>query len=238
MSINIERQFYTWVLPILMVNGFILTLAAWASKKHYYGTCQILISIVGLFFCFTTLWVETLLVIWYPDFDYLSPPAFTDPRPGRQKPYCDVTAWARCSVTTMSPYNRLLLHFGIAAEGGWMDWANATLGVMFFAMHILVVLLDACRLMEKKRNKPYHRYKWHTDPDDGCCDYCDFRCIMTTITFGACFFSVFQAWKFWYVLREFSVIHAASWIVNFAMMPAVLTPLEEDTENDRAKKHM
>lgn len=231
-----HRQFFTWVIPILFVHFLFFFLAAFCFRKRYFGTCQILLSVLGLYWCFSNLWVETLLGIWYPDFDYQSPPTFQDPRPGRQSPYCDIATWARCSVAIMSPYNRLLSHFGLADEEGWMDFANATIGVPFYAMHILCVLFEACRNMEKKRNRPYHRYSWN-DPEPGCCDCCEFRCVMLVLTCCGFILGMFQAWKFTMVLREFSIVHAGSWTVNLCLIVACLHPVEED-EDDKDKKKL
>merc|ERR1711959_199327 len=140
----IEHHFYYWAFPILCVESLLLGLAGYAFYHQYYKTCQILLAVVGLYWAFASLWQETLIGIWYPDFDYLMPPNMkADNRPHRYLAFCDIASWAMCSPALMSPYNRLLSMIGVASEDGWLDFANGSLGVVMYVCHFFCPIFKA-----------------------------------------------------------------------------------------------
>merc|ERR1712232_531582 len=79
-------------------------------------TCQVVLGLVGLWWCFAALWVEVKIEHTYPGFDYENP---TDPEMKDYKPFCDFAPWATCSKVLMSPPGRFLRYFGIAKQGRW-----------------------------------------------------------------------------------------------------------------------
>jgi len=231
--IGLEPQFYHWVLPILFVQGIILSIACKAFTKEWFGTAQILLAVLGLYWALSGLWVEALMSIWYPEFDYMSPMNISaDARPGRYVPYCDVSARIKCSTVMTAPFNRLLMHTGIAHSMGFLDWANGTLSVLFYVGHIVSVLCECCK---KKKKQPTY-YRRYYDDDDGCCECLPFRSVMVILTGVCVFFNTFTAYKGFIVMREISIPHCCSYLVNLCLIPSSLKNVKEADE-DKPKRY-
>lgn len=129
-----DSHFWYWVLPILVVQSFVLFIAYICGPR----TRQVLLGLVGIHWSLAIIWVEALLFIWYPGFDWEGPPSLI---PKRYLPFCDFSDSFRCSTFIMSPYGRILRMAGVSAEGTWMDFANPTLGVIFYLCHVFYPLL-------------------------------------------------------------------------------------------------
>mmetsp|Transcript_28839 Transcript_28839/g.50335 ORF Transcript_28839/g.50335 Transcript_28839/m.50335 type:complete len:231 (-) Transcript_28839:124-816(-) len=228
----VEPHFWYWGFPILLVTGLLFALSVQGYRKEFYGTSQIILALLGLYWCFSALWVEALLSIWYPAFDYLDPPNMkADKRPGRHIPYCDISPTIRCSTSLMSPYNRIMAWSGLIPAESFLDFANASLGVPFYAGHILCVLMDCC----KDTRPRYRRYRYQDE--DTCCDAAQFRFFMVIMTGITAVLTFFHACLQFLILKEVSFVHGFSYIVNFALIPSVLKPAKEEEEDNQPKKY-
>jgi len=226
----IEQAFWWCGFPVLLVSALFLFLAAWAYRREAFGTCQILLALLGIFWCCSTLWVEALIYIWYPDFDHLAPPSMkADQRPGRYFPYCDVTARIKCSTMLMSPFNRLLTYSGLVSPDIFVDFANASFGIPFYLGHLLCVVLEGCSSPDPRPHF-HHRY----DEDQGC-ECCSFRTFMSITTLLVAIGTFGHACVQFYVLRTISFVHCLSYMVNFALIPSVLKPIKEEEEEQDKK---
>eukprot|EP00931_Biecheleriopsis_adriatica_P106078 TRINITY_DN80593_c0_g1_i1.p1 TRINITY_DN80593_c0_g1~~TRINITY_DN80593_c0_g1_i1.p1 ORF type:complete len:269 (+),score=55.27 TRINITY_DN80593_c0_g1_i1:37-843(+) len=147
MALGLDSNFYTWVLPMVLVETVLYAYAFTAELR----TCQVVMGLLGLYWCFAALWVEVKLEQTYPGFNYEKP---VDPEMKAYKPFCDFAPWAKCSKVLMSPPGRFLRYFGIskqekaAPDAGLIakvrhliDVPNPTLGVIFFAVHLFYPLL-------------------------------------------------------------------------------------------------
>lgn len=234
-SMFAHPHFVYWVFPLVCFNGLFLFLAGFSFYKGYHGTCRVLLSVVGLFWCTSALLVESLLHIWYPDFEHILPPDMAnDPRPGRYIPFCDITDWFKCSTGLMSPHNHFLNSFGLGGPDGMLDFANASLGIPFFIGHIVVVICATIQAQEEHRHPRYH---YHSYYDDGQgCDCISFHSIMVILTGITSLLTSFHCYKQFFVLREVSVIFCCSYIVNLALLPVSLTTVKPPEEKDGKKK--
>merc|ERR1719326_1768744 len=140
----------------------------------------------------------------YPGFDYHNPPVMEPYRP-----FCDFAQGAKCSVVLMSPPGRILRYLGIAkpAAGATgkldrlrdlIDVPNPTLGVAFFACHLVYPLL---LLLPIPVLGPY---------------------IGQLFFVACCFVGVMTAWlayNLFFVLRDFCVVCVSMYVANFAVIP-------------------
>ncbi|CAE8709855.1 unnamed protein product [Polarella glacialis] len=124
MAYGLDGNFYNWVLPMIVVET-VLFAYAFASDLR---TCQVVIGLLGLYWCFAALWVEIKLEQVYPGFNYERP---QDPEMKAYRPFCDFAPWAQCSKVLMSPPGRFLRYFGILG----------LLKVGFYILCLLVLLL-------------------------------------------------------------------------------------------------
>merc|ERR1719240_746362 len=145
MLLGLDDHFFKFVLP-LVVTEIVLWHYAFASDLR---TMQVVLGLVGLWWCFAALWVEVKIAqVYGHDFDYENPP---DPKMEAYKPFCDFAPWANCSKVLMSPPGRFLRYFGVAKQGGgpglintvrgWIDVPNPSLGVLFFGCHLFYNVL-------------------------------------------------------------------------------------------------
>lgn len=233
MSEDMSTSLY-WIMPIVLFNVVMLGFAGLANIKSMPGTSRILIATLGLYWSLSALWVEALLGIWYPTFDYQIPPDIkSDPRPGRYVPYCDISPTIKCSTTLLSPYNRLLAHSGIASPGSFLDFANGSVGIPFYFCHILLVLCTFCTRCEKRQKKGYYYHRYDDEPACGCCS---FHLSMFIFTVIKAILAVFHMYKEYVVLREFSFIHCGLYITTFALLPVAFKTVPEEIDEDK-KKH-
>lgn len=130
-----DSHFWRWIMPVLTVHSLLLYISYWFGPR----TRQVMFGIVGIHWCLTALWVEALMYIWYPGFDWENPPTLN---PKRYIPFCDFSPTFRCSTFMMSPFGRILRTAGLSSEGSWMDWANPSLGVVFYLCHIFYPVLQ------------------------------------------------------------------------------------------------
>merc|ERR1711871_1875759 len=164
---------------------------------------QVMIGLIGLWWCFAALWVEVKIEHTYPGFDYGNP---TDPSMKAYRPFCDFAPWATCSKVLMSPPGRFLRYFGIArkeqkgdtgllnALRGAIDVPNPTLGVMFFGCHLLYPLLTLLPI-------PY----------------------LPELFFAACCFvglmTIWLAYNLFFVLKDFCIVCVSMYFANFTIIP-------------------
>merc|ERR1712187_231988 len=173
-------------------------------------TCQVVLGLVGLWWCLAALWVEVKIEQTYPGFDYENP---VDPEMKDYKPFCDFAPWATCSKVLMSPPGRFLRYFGIAknhkevGEGGLdmvrqlIDVPNPTLGVLFFGCHLFSPVLLLLPIL-------------NADPFAG---------LIPWAFFAACCFvgimTVWLAYNLFFVLKDFCVVCVSMYVANFALIP-------------------
>lgn len=230
-------HFLYWIFPLLCINGIILFFAAFAFWKGYHGTTRVLLSVSGLFWCICALLVEALLAIWYPDFNHEIPPDMMgDPRPGSYIPFCDISAVVRCSTALMSPYNRLLCHFGLSGPEALFDFANASLGIPFFVGHIIFVICATVQAQETRKHPRYYHHSSYYDDGQGC-DCITFHSAMMILTAITGLLTVFHAYTQFWVLREISIINCCSYTVNLLLIPVSFTTVKQPEEKDDTKKY-
>lgn len=197
MPLGLDDYFYRYVLPLVVVETA-LFLFAFSSDLR---TCQVVLGLVGLWWCFAALWVEVKIEHVYPGFDYENPP---DPKMRAYKPFCDFAPWAACSRVLMSPPGRFLRYFGVAKQGGGsglmdrmralIDVPNPVLGVLFFACHLLYPLLLALPI----------------------------PCLPQLLFLACCLvggMTVWLAYVLFFVLRDFCIVCVSMYVMNFALIP-------------------
>merc|ERR1719162_2642708 len=146
MPLGLDSHFYKFTLPLVVFDAAFYGYAFTSDFR----TCQVVLGLVGLWWCLAALWVEVKIEHTYPGFDYEKP---VDPEMKAYRPFCDFAPWANCSIVLMSPSGRFLRYCGIAKAGGgegwidtvrgWIDVPNPTLGVLFFTFHLFYnVLVD------------------------------------------------------------------------------------------------
>lgn len=197
MPYGLDSNFYIYVLPLVVIeSGF------WAyAFSSDLRTCQTVLGLVGLWWCFAALWVEIKIEQAYPGFDYENP---VDPEMKAYRPFCDFAPWATCSKVLMSPPGRFLRYFGIATQypgkgtiekvRGLIDVPNPTLGVLFFACHLFYPLLLILPI-------PF----------------------LPLLFFFACCFvgcmTIWLAYNLFFVLKDFCVVCVSMYVANFALIP-------------------
>jgi vitamin-K-epoxide reductase (warfarin-sensitive) len=209
-KLQLDRHFYKYVLPILLVEFAFWSYAFMSDVR----TCQVVLGLVGLWWCLAALWVEVKIEQTYPGFDYEHP---TDPEMKNYRPFCDFAPWATCSKVLMSPPGRFLRYFGIAKQGGgeglintvrgWIDVPNPALGVLFFGCHLfynyLVELVTVFPLPEV-----LHNYA---------------EVALPYVFFAACCFvgcmTVWLAYNLFFVLKDFCVVCVSMYVANFVLIP-------------------
>lgn len=210
MALNLDDHFYKYVLPIVLIE-FAFWGYAFTSDLR---TCQVVLGLVGLWWCLAALWVEVKIEQTYPGFDYEKP---TDPEMKDYKPFCDFAPWAACSKVLMSPPGRFLRYFGIAKQGGgdgiintvrgWIDVPNPSLGVLFFACHLfynyLVEIVSIFPLPEI-----LHTYAELALPWGFFVACCGVGCM-----------TCWLAYNLFFVLKDFCVVCVSMYVANFALIP-------------------
>lgn len=209
---GLDDHFYRYVLP-LVVTEIILWMYAFLSDVR---TCQVVLGLLGLWWCLAALWVEIKIEHTYPGFDYENPP---DPEMKEYKPFCDFSPWAACSKVLMSPSGRFLRYFGIAKQGGgegwlntirgWIDVPNPSLGVLFFSCHLFYnVLVDIVYIFK---------------PLAPVFDL--FNVLLPWCFFLACCgvgcMCIWLGYKLFFVLQDFCVVCVSMYITNFSLIPVM-----------------
>merc|ERR1711964_573187 len=116
----------------------------------------------------------------------------------------------RCSRVVMSPYSRFLRFIGLAADGGWLDWANSSLGIVYYISHIMYPILKAA----------------------GAGPMPEIWFIATAITALLSFWLVFCL--FWYV-QDRSIGFILTYGVNFALVPVMFRIMQKEYDGSAAK---
>eukprot|EP00933_Yihiella_yeosuensis_P066788 TRINITY_DN71257_c0_g1_i1.p1 TRINITY_DN71257_c0_g1~~TRINITY_DN71257_c0_g1_i1.p1 ORF type:complete len:266 (+),score=25.51 TRINITY_DN71257_c0_g1_i1:29-799(+) len=187
----LDRNFFIWVLPMVLAETLLFVYAFTSDLR----TCQVVLGLLGLYWCLAALWVEVKLEQVYPGFDYANP---EDPEMKSYRPFCDFAPWANCSKVLMSPPGRFLRYFGIAKQGdgirGLIDVPNPTLGVLFFACHLFYPLLLLLPI-------PFIPQLFYLA--------CWFVGVMT----------VWLAYNLVFVLADFCVVCVSMYVANFGLIP-------------------
>lgn len=192
MVLGLNPHFLIYVVPLVAIETWLFDYAFSADPR----TCQVIIGLLGLFWCFAALWVEIRLELIYPGFNYEKP---QDPEMKAYRPFCDFAPWANCSKVLMSPPGRFLRYFGIAKEGdsgprGWIDVPNPTLGVLFFSCHLFYPLL--LELPIPKLAELFFAA----------------NCLVGVMT-------VWLAYNLVFVLSDFCVVCVSMYVANFGAIP-------------------
>jgi len=202
--LGLDGHFYKMVLPVVACES-VLWRYAFQHLQTDPRTCQVVLSLLGLWWCFAALWVEVKIEMAYPHFDYEHP---VDPQMKKYKPFCDFAPWATCSVVLMSPPGRFLRYFGIAKEGGGtglvdtvrglIDVPNPTLGVVYFLAHLFwpVILLA---------------FSWIPFLPQ----------LFLIACTGVGGMTIWLAYNLFFVLKDFCVVCVSQYVVNFALIPMV-----------------
>jgi len=210
MVLGLDDHFYKYVIPVVLIEAVFWNYALAAD----YRTCQVVLGLLGLWWCFAALWVEIKIEHTYPGFDYENP---TDPKMTAYKPFCDFAPWANCSKVLMSPPGRFLRYFGIAKQGGgegiintvrgWIDVPNPSLGVLFFGFHlfynVLVDVIDVLPLPDVLHNFASLALPWAFFL--ACC--------------GVGAMTVWLAYNLFFKLKDFCVVCVSMYVANFALIP-------------------
>jgi vitamin-K-epoxide reductase (warfarin-sensitive) len=197
MPFGLDGHFYKMVLPLVVAESVLWTYGFTSDLR----TCQVVLGLVGLWWCFAALWVEVKIEQVYPGFNYEDP---VDPEMKSYKPFCDFAPWATCSKVLMSPPGRFLRYFGIAKQGGGegvvdkvrglIDVPNPTLGVLFFAAHLFYPALLLLPI-------PFLPELFFL----ACC--------------GVGAMTVWLAYNLFFVLKDFCVVCVSMYVANFALIP-------------------
>lgn len=214
MVLGLDSHFYKYVVPLVVIEVSFWIYAFESDAR----TCQVILGLVGLWWCLAALWVEIMIEYVYPDFDYEHP---YQPDMEDYRPFCDFAPWANCSKVLMSPSGRFLRYFGIALEGGgdgwintvrgWIDVPNPTLGVLFFTCHLFYnVLVDIVYVFMSLSS---------------FFDFADW--LLPWGFFVACcgvgLMAVWLAYKLFFVLRDFCVVCVSMYVVIGALAPVMHT---------------
>jgi uncharacterized membrane protein len=226
--LGLDSHFYQYVLPLL-VTEVALWVYAFESDAR---TCQVLLGLVGLWWCLAALWVEVKIEHTYPGFDYANP---SDPEMKAYRPFCDFAPWANCSYVLMSPSGRFLRYFGIAKQGGgeswldtvrgWIDVPNPTLGVLFFTCHLFYnVLVDIVFLFQ---DLPWIGAGFFNFAN-WALPYCFFIACC-----GVAFMAVWLATKLFCVLKDVCVVCVSMYVVIGMCVPTMKTICESNSSTMR-----
>lgn len=218
MPFGLDEHFYKYVLALVMTESILFTYAFTSDVR----TCQVVLGLVGLWWCFAALWVEVKIEQTYPGFQYEHP---SDPKMREYKPFCDFAPWATCSKVLMSPPGRLLRFLGIAkphhhgpgAEAAssssllerlrcFIDVPNPTLGVLFFSCHLLYPAFLLLPVLGP--SVPWLALV-------ACC--------------GVGCMTVWLAYNLVFVLRDFCVVCVSMYVANFALIPMMYSICQQRT---------
>mmetsp|Transcript_3028 Transcript_3028/g.5067 ORF Transcript_3028/g.5067 Transcript_3028/m.5067 type:complete len:234 (-) Transcript_3028:78-779(-) len=232
MALGLEQHFYYWAFPILSVEFVLLSIAGYAFYHRYYKTSQIMLAILGAYWCFVSLWVEEMVWIWYGQetkgneavYNYMDPrenlmmQMKNDKRPGRYLGFCDIASWGMCTPALMSPYNRILSMIGIASDEGMLDWANCSLMAVIYICHILCPITCA----------------------SGWDSYPDFAFFTLCLTAFAGLVTLYLLYIFVFVLQDVCISCISLTIINFALLPTSYKAYQaaEDDLYGPPKPHM
>lgn len=213
MPLGLDDHFYKYVVPLVVTEGLFLTYAFESDVR----TCQVVLGLVGLWWCLAALWVEVKIEHAYPGYDHERP---TDPEMKAYRPFCDFAPWANCSKVLMSPSGRFLRFFGIALQGGgddwlstvrgWIDVPNPTLGVLFFTFHLFYnVLVDIVDLFSYVSTDLW--------------SFCNFALpwAFYVACCGVALMAVWLAYKLFCVLKDFCVVCVSMYVVIGALVPVM-----------------
>jgi len=209
MPLGLDRNFYTIVLPLVVLESVLY----WKAFVSDLRTYQVYLGLLGVWWCFAALWVEISIEHAYPGFDYENP---VDPEMKAYRPFCDFAPWASCSKVLMSPPGRFLRYFGIAKQGGgegiidtvrgWIDVPNPTLGVLFFGAHLFYpallligppyIPLDFLAFVPKAI--PWLFFV-------ACC--------------GVGGMTIWLAYNLFFKMRDFCIVCVSMYVANFALIP-------------------
>eukprot|EP00746_Dinoflagellata_sp_MGD_P000790 gnl/MRDRNA2_/MRDRNA2_101430_c0_seq1.p1 gnl/MRDRNA2_/MRDRNA2_101430_c0~~gnl/MRDRNA2_/MRDRNA2_101430_c0_seq1.p1 ORF type:complete len:287 (+),score=34.20 gnl/MRDRNA2_/MRDRNA2_101430_c0_seq1:56-916(+) len=198
MPLGLDDHFYKYVLPLVITESILFKYAFTSDLR----TMQVVLGLVGLWWCFAALWVEVKIAQVYPKFDYEATPVTKE----AYKPFCDFAPWANCSKVLMSPPGRFLRYFGVAKQGGGkgiidqvrglIDVPNPTLGVAFFACNLFYPVLLLFPILG-----PFIPLLFFL----ACC-------------FVGCM-TVWLAYNLFFVLKDFCVVCVSMYVANFALIP-------------------
>lgn len=216
MPLGLDRHFYLYALPLVVIESFFL----WYASGQDTRTCQVILGLVGLWWCLAALWVEVRIAQVYPGFDHENP---SDPDMKRYRPFCDFAPWANCSKVLMSPSGRFLRYFGIALapkEEGclstirhFIDVPNPTLGVMFFGCHLFYnVLVDMINVLGDVLPLPPMLFIFA----DRLLPWAFFVACC-----GVCCMTVWLAYKLFFVLKDFCVVCVSMYVVIAGCAPTM-----------------
>lgn len=219
--LQLDDHFYKYVLPIVLVEiGF------WSyGFTSDVRTCQVVLGLVGLWWCLAALWVEVKIEQTYPGFEYENP---VDPEMKDYKPFCDFAPWATCSKVLMSPPGRFLRYFGIAKQGGgeglvdtvrgWIDVPNPSLGVLFFGCHLFYnVLVDVVTVIPLPAT--LHSFAELALPWAFFAACCGVGCM-----------TAWLAYNLFFVLKDFCVVCVSMYIANYALIPMMWGVCKTDSK--------
>merc|ERR1719436_1953181 len=217
MPLGLDRNFYLKVLPLVVTESCFFAYA-FASDLR---TCQVVLGLLGLWWCFAALWVEIRIEQAYPGFQYDAP---ADPAMKAYRPFCDFAPWATCSKVLMSPPGRFLRYFGIAKQlpagalkdpdlgavdkvRGMIDVPNPSLGVLFFAAHLFYPALLLLPIITP---------------------------LLPWLFFAACcgvgLMTVWLAFNLFFVLKDFCVVCVSMYVANFALIPMMFGICKTDSD--------
>lgn len=200
MPLGLDKHFYLFVLPLALIESYFFSLAFTSDLR----TCQVVLGLVGLWWCFAALWVEVRIARVYPAMDFERP---WSTYPAAYKPFCDFAPWANCSKVLMSPPGRFLLYFGISKRpelgDGFMNQLrqvieipNPTLGVLFFSCHLFYPALLLIPFINN---------------------------LLPWLFFVACCFvglmTIWLAYNLIFVLKDFCIVCVSMYVANFALIP-------------------
>jgi len=205
MPLGLDKNFYLKVLPLIIIESAFFTYAFRSDLR----TCQVVLGLVGVWWCFAALWVEVKIEQVYPGFEYDNP---ADPQMQAYRPFCDFAPWATCSKVLMSPPGRFLRYFGIAKQlpkdgsvglidkaRGLIDVPNPSLGVLFFGCHLFYPALLLIPFLNK---------------------------LLPWLFFAACglvgCMTIWLAYNLFFVLKDFCVVCVSMYVANFALIPMML----------------
>jgi len=206
MPLGLDSHFYLYALPLIVIDVIFLSYALSVDVRSR----QVILGLVGLWWCIAALWVEVKIAQVYPGFDHEDPP---DPEMKAYRPFCDFAPWANCSKVLMSPSGRFLRYFGIALapkDDGFLatirhliDVPNPTLGVLFFGCHLFYnVLVDIVYLLGDFLPAVLFNFMDEALPWAffvACC--------------GVCCMTVWLAYKLFFVLQDFCVVCVSMYVV-------------------------
>jgi vitamin-K-epoxide reductase (warfarin-sensitive) len=202
MPLGLDGHFKQYVGPLIAAQALLWAYSFTVDPR----TRQVVLGLVGLWWCFAALWVEVRLEHVYPHFDYKKHYDMSE-----YTPFCDFSPWAKCSNVLMSPPGRMLRYFGVAKQGGGdslldklrglIDVPNPTLGVMFFGCHLFY---PALLMIPVVNDLP-----------------------IAWLFFAACCFvgvmTVWLAYNLFFVLRDFCVVCVSMYVANYLVIPIMYT---------------